>query len=124
MTFARTVLAASALLCVGLPAAAQTEGLVGHWTVDLRLRLTDAAYSKPMVLAIAPDGAVTGEFYDHAIEAGSARTLKGRSCCAFHTRDLTGPYQTSGCLIGDHIEGLSWSEGRKFVLPWTATRDK
>ena len=97
-------------------------GLEGRWIVDLRLRFTDAPYSKPMVLTIAADGTVSGEFYDHEIESGKARTLKGRTCFAFRTSDQSGPYQTSGCLVGSQIDGQSWSEGRKFVLPWTATR--
>lgn len=37
--------------------------------------------------------------------------------------DGVGPYQTSGCLIGDRILGQTWAEHRKFVLNWIAERE-
>jgi len=46
----------------------------------------------------------------------------GRPCFAFRTSDNSGPYQTSGCLVGERIKGQTWSEGRNFVLAWTAVR--
>ena len=96
--------------------------LVGSWTVDLRPTPTSPAYLKPMVLAVSGDGAMTGEFYEHAIEDGRAGATNRRPCFAFRTSDVSGPYQTSGCLVGDRIEGQTWSEGRNFVLTWTAVQ--
>lgn len=97
-------------------------GLEGAWVVDLRLNLDDPPYSKPMRLEITPQGVVRGEFYEHPIESGRAATQKQRSCFSFRTSDRSGPYETSGCLVGGKIEGQTWSEARKFVLPWTAVR--
>ena len=96
--------------------------LNGAWTLDLRPTNDAPAYIKAMVLDISADGIVHGEFYDHEIEDGRSFDAKGRTCFAFHTSDNTGPYQTSGCLNGNHIDGQSWSEGRKFLLTWSAVR--
>ena len=96
--------------------------LNGDWTMDLRPTNDAPAYLKSMKLKITPQGVVAGDFYDHAIEDGRAFAAKGRSCFAFHTSDQTGPYQTSGCRVGELIEGQTWSEGRRFLLTWTATK--
>lgn len=122
---ARFILAVLAMSigATALPAAAQDQsGLAGNWTVDLRPKPDAAAYLKPMTLAIAADGTLTGEFYEYPIDLGKAGATNGRPCFAFRTHDQSGPYHTSGCLIGDHIEGQTWSEGRHFLLTWTATR--
>ena len=79
----------------------------------------------PMTLQIAADGVVTGTFYNGPIDLGRASDTKGRRCFAFTTADRSGPYHTSGCLMKDGtLEGQTWSEGRNFLLPWTATRVK
>ena len=105
------------------PAITPEIRIAGHWTVDLRPSDTyPTAYDKPMVLTIAADHAVSGEFYDHAIESGHYAHRGARECVMFRTSDLSGPYQHQGCIVGDHIEGMSWAEGRKFLLLWTAKR--
>jgi hypothetical protein len=96
--------------------------LVGDWTVDLRPMRDSPAYLKPMKLQVAADNAVTGTFYESAIESGRADASKGRACFAITTSDGSGPYQTAGCLVGDKIEGQTWSPGRGFLLTWTASR--
>lgn len=96
--------------------------LAGNWTVDLRPKPDAPAYLKPMVLTIAADGVLTGEFYERAIDKGRAIATNGRPCFAFRTQDLSGPYQSSGCLKDGVIEGQTWSEGRGFLLVWTARR--
>ena len=120
----RTFLALIALsVAATTPLAAKTpRGLNGNWIVDLRPSSKSPAYTKPMVLSVAEDGALTGEFYEHAIEKGHAGATNGRDCFAFHTSDQSGPYQTSGCLVGNRIVGQTWSEGRNFVLVWSAVR--
>jgi hypothetical protein len=95
----------------------------GTWTVDLRVSLDDAPYTQPMILQIAADRTVTGSFYNSDILAGRAGTAQGRSCVAFRTTDGQGLYQTSACLVGDKMVGLTWAEGRNFVLPWTAGKN-
>ncbi len=123
----RIVPAIAFALLATAPALAQTDDhgaarLNGDWTIDLRPSSDAPAYIKTMTLDITPQGVVRGEFYDHMIEDGRAFDAKGRTCFAFHTSDNSGPYQTSGCLARDRIEGQSWSEGRHFLLTWTATR--
>ena len=123
----RILLTLALALAATSPALAQTDDhgasqLNGDWTLDLRPASDAPAYIKSMKLDITPQGIVRGDFYDHAIEDGRAFDAKSRACFAFHTSDNSGPYQTSGCRVGDHIEGQSWSEGRHFLLTWTATR--
>ena len=123
----RVFLTLALVLSTITPALAQTDDhgasqLNGDWALDLRTTNNAPAYIKTMKLDITNQGVVRGNFYDHAIEDGRAFDAKGRTCFAFHTSDNSGPYQTSGCRVGDHIERQSWSEGRHFLLTWVATR--
>ncbi|KTT69458.1 hypothetical protein [Sphingomonas endophytica] len=123
-TACRTLLVA-VLGAIALPALAQQRNeLAGEWTVDLRPTPQAPAYHKPMTIAVAADGTLTGAFYEHPIDLGRAGATNGRPCFSFRTQDASGPYQTSSCLVGDHIEGQTWSEGRRFVLTWQATRTR
>lgn len=101
--------------------AVNPDALNGAWTVDLS---TDPAtpYQKPMVLALAADGTVSGSFYDSAIEAGRWKTDRGRTCVSFRTSDGAGPYHSSACRRGDRVEGQTWAEHRGFLFNWQATR--
>ena len=115
------------LAAILLPAAStRTDALAklgGDWTVDLRPTSEAPAHPMPMTLKIADNGEATGMFYRGPIEAGLASDNKGSQCLAFTTSDPTGPYHTSGCLdAAGHIEGQTWSEGRKFLMHWIATR--
>ena len=107
----------------GSSAPDELSALEGEWSVDLRPSLDDAPYSQPMRLDIDEDRNVSGLFYGSDILAGRAGTGQGRACVAFRTSDNSGPYQHSACLEGDAMVGQTWSEGRGFVLPWTATRN-
>ncbi len=118
-------LAVSAVLAGAWTRAGRAPGtadLAGDWTVDLRPTPDAPAYLRPMRLAVAADHTVSGAFYESPIVAGRADAGKGRACFAVTTRDGSGAYQTSGCLVGDRIEGQTWAEGRGFLLTWTATR--
>lgn len=97
------------------------EGFNGAWTVDLS---TDPAepYFRPMHLTLAADGRVTGDFYQSDIQAGRWKAQAGRVCVSFRTTDGAGPYHTTGCLVGDRVEGQTWAEHRDFVFLWSATR--
>lgn len=114
------------LMGVALVAASPGEegaaALSGDWVVDLRLSLDDEAYTQPMTLTVASDGVVTGSFYNSEILAGRVGTAQNRTCVAFRTSDGSGLYHTSGCLVDGKMVGQTWSEGRNFVLPWTAER--
>lgn len=110
-------------LAVAPPVLSQpVSPLSGEWIVDLRSSPNDPAYLKPMVILVGSDGSMTGTFYDREIDKGRAGAVSGRACFALRTVDASGPYQTSGCLVGDQIEGQTWSEGRNFLLTWTAVR--
>ncbi len=117
-----------ALLCSGLamlfsaPLCAQEAvGLAGEWVVDLAVKV-DEPYTKPMVLVLNANGTVSGSFYQSTIEAGRWKTDRGRTCVSFRTTDGVGPYHTSACLRGDHVEGQTWAEQRNFLFNWNATR--
>lgn len=112
----------AAFLVAGSPAEERSTALSGEWTVDLRLSLDDAPYTQPMILTVDSQGMVTGSFYNSEILAGKAGTAQGRTCVAFRTTDGSGLYHTSACLDDGKMVGQTWSEGRNFVLPWTATR--
>ncbi|MBL8549472.1 MAG: hypothetical protein JNJ73_05765 [Hyphomonadaceae bacterium] len=103
------------------PAAPSTD-MSGEWIVDLS---TDPAepYTKPMILTLAPDGAVAGSFYESAIEAGRWKTDRGRTCVSFRTTDGVGPYHTAACLVGERVQGQTWAEHRNFLFNWNATRE-
>lgn len=112
----------ASVLIAATPAEERATALSGTWSVDLRLELTDEAYSQPMVLTVGADGMVTGNFYNSEILAGRAGSAQGRNCVAFRTTDGPGLYHTSACLVDGKMIGQTWAEGRNFVLPWTATR--
>lgn len=122
LAIAFVLLSASAAPALAQSADHGATLLNGAWTLDLRPSNDAPAYLKAMTLAITPQGVVGGTFYDHAIEDGRAFDGKGRACFAFHTSGQSGPYQTSGCRVENRIEGQTWSEGRHFLLTWTATR--
>ncbi|WP_114520360.1 hypothetical protein [Altererythrobacter sp. ZODW24] len=117
------LIASAALALAVIPAQAEeASALDGEWTVDLRLSLDDEAYTQPLVLVVSDKGAVSGAFYGSLIEVGRFGKAQGRQCIAFRTSDGSGNYQHSACLVENKMIGQSWSEGRGFVLPWTATR--
>lgn len=119
----RLLLIAMSFGTISTPLAAQDRSaLEGDWTVDLRATPQAPAYLRPMTLTITADGALDGTFYERPIDLGRAGSTNGRPCFAFRTQDGSGAYQTSGCLFGEHIEGQTWSEGRRFILNWKATR--
>lgn len=102
-------------------AAPDATTLNGGWTVDLSVDPAQP-YTQPMHLNLAEDGAVTGDFYQSAIEAGRWKRQNGRLCVAFRTSDGVGPYHTAACLDGDQVVGQTWAEHRNFVFLWNATR--
>lgn len=109
-------------LVAASPAQERAAAVSGDWVVDLRLSLEDDPYTQPMTLSVDELGVVTGNFYNSEILAGKAGTAQGRTCVAFRTTDGVGFYHTSACLVDGKMIGQTWSEGRNFVLPWTAER--
>lgn len=118
------MLAAAAMLgaCASAPPAdAPPPTLEGAWTVDLS-PAGDGSYTKPMILRLAADGAVTGSFYESDIQAGRWKTARGRTCVSFRTTDGVGPYHTAACLVGTRVDGQTWAEHRAFLFNWSAVR--
>ncbi len=116
--------AALAIVLTVLPAWAQDIAEVGgNWIVDLRFSPEAPASSTTMNLVVAADGQLTGSFYGSAIEQGRAVESNGQRCFAFRTSDASGPYHHSGCLEGSSLKGITWAEGRHFLLAWTASKD-
>ncbi len=105
-----------------VPPAARGADVAGAWTVDLRTADDAALYTQPMVLNVAADGTITGEFYNSTITSGRNGRNRGRSCVAFVTSDGAGDYQHEACLEGGRMVGQSWAEHRQYVLPWVASR--
>ena len=122
MMMAWIVATALAVAAQTADAPARGADIAGAWTVDLRTSDSDPPYTQPMVLNVAADGTVTGEFYNSTITSGRYGQNRGRSCVAFVTSDGMGDYQHAGCLVDGRMIGQSWAEHRRFVLPWVATR--
>jgi hypothetical protein len=118
----RRAVAALILIATPVAAAGPSDPPGGEWSVDLRPSPASRAYLKPMRLAVAPDGTVSGSFYDNAIAAGRASESNGRRCFAFRTADASGAYEISGCLMGGRMDGQTGSVGRGFLPAWTAKR--
>lgn len=108
------------------PAALPADTLVGAWTVDLRPKPEAPAYLKKLVITSVADGKLEGNFYDGSpLQFGKLNaTTKPMVCFAFNTDPGEGVYCTSGRLIDhDHLEGMTLSTSRGFLLPWSAVRD-
>ncbi|WP_300973578.1 hypothetical protein [Sphingomonas sp. LHG3406-1] len=109
-------------LLVALAAAQPSpETLDGKWVVDLSTE-PGKPYTQPMELKLAPDGSVTGSFYNSPIQAGRWKKDRGRLCASFRTSDGQGPYHSAVCLIDGEAEGQTWAEHRNFLFNWEAER--
>ena len=108
------------------PTALPAETLIGTWTVDLRPKPDAPAYLKKLVITSVVGGKLEGNFYDGSpLQFGKLNaTAKPILCFAFNTDPGEGVYCTSGRVIDhDHIEGMTLSTSRGFLLPWSAVRD-
>ena len=121
MRFAIACLVATALAGCATAQPAATPSLAGKWIVDLSTKPTEP-YTKAMELNLAPDGSVTGSFYDSEIRAGRWKTDRGRNCVSFRTTDGAGPYHSAACLTGASVQGQTWAEHRNFLFNWNAVR--
>ena len=75
-----------------------------------------------MSLTLAASGAVTGSFYDSAVEAGRWKADCGRTCVSCRTADGVGPYHTAACVSGDTLQGQTWAEHRGILFNRNAVR--
>ncbi|MGB3712154.1 MAG: hypothetical protein WA985_10730 [Erythrobacter sp.] len=123
LTMLVPLLALSACASLGFGEDRPYDDLEGEWTADLRPSLDDDPYTQDLEIVVDRDGEVSGRFYDSAILSGRAGRGQDRLCLSFRTSDNSGPYNHAACLEDeDLLVGQTWSEGRDFVLPWTATR--
>jgi hypothetical protein len=116
-----------AVLAFAPPASGESPtgaaSLIGTWRVDLRPTPdAEAYYQEFVVTAVADDGTFTGTFYGTPIENARINTAWGRLHFAFTTSDGSGPYNTTGMLVEDGLEGTTHSLGREFLAVWTAVR--
>jgi hypothetical protein len=114
-------MAAMLSLILVLAAAQVPPTLDGRWRVDLSGE-PGKPYTQPMELKLAPDGSVTGSFYNSEIQAGRWKSDRGRLCASFRTSDGAGPYHSSVCLTGGTASGQTWAEHRNFLFNWNAVR--
>ena len=75
-----------------------------------------------MDLALLADGSVTGSFYNSTIEAGRWKRDRGRLCARLPAPPTASARTTPRCAVGDHAEGQTWAEHRRFLFNWGATR--
>lgn len=99
-----------------------TELLKGTWTVDLTPSPGADPYYKEMAIEDTGENSFQGFFYDTPFANGTVNTVWGKLYFAFTTKDGSGKYFSTGYLEDGKIYGLTFSEGRKFVMPWTAWR--
>ena len=101
----------------------ETNRLIGTWRVDLRPTPEADPYLIDLEVSDIADGKITGTFYNGSpITQSRVTNTFGVVRFAFVTEDGSGPYHTSGEIIGDTITGITHSLGRDFVMPWRGER--
>jgi hypothetical protein len=103
-------------------AAAEPDGLVGTWRVDLRPTPGAAPFYQTFVVTSVKGGRLGGRFYDTEIRDGWINKDWGAVHFAFTTSDNSGAYHTAGRLVKGRIEGTTHAVGRGFLAVWTAER--
>jgi hypothetical protein len=103
-------------------AGVQADALVGRWRVEMLYSETAPPSTTELVISEAGDGRLAGSFYQSDFLHANY-SLRG-DVLAFGavTTDGAAPYGHSGRLVGDMIEGQTLSEGRGFLVIWTARR--
>ncbi len=101
----------------------ETTSLLGTWRVDLRPTPDADPYLIDLVIASVDNGSIVGTFYNGSpITNARVTNAFGVIRFAFVTEDGSGPYHTSGEIVGDTITGLTHAIGRDFVMPWRGER--
>ncbi len=98
--------------------------LNGTWQVDLRPSPDSEPYYKDFEITLANDNSFNGKFYDTEFSGGRLNTSWNKISFGFSTNDISGTYFHSGYLNNDTLYGITYSEGRSFVMPWVAVRKK
>ncbi len=108
-------------LCFGSSSFGPKD-MEGIWKVDLRPSPDAEEYFKDFEVRVNDQNVMSGKFYDTAFENGKLNDVWGRLWFGFTTSDMSGTYFHSGYLENDKLYGTTYSEGRGFLMPWTAER--
>jgi hypothetical protein len=114
--------ASSAATSASPATAIAPAALLGIWTVDLRPTPAAAPYFQEFVVTAIDGKSFSGTFYGAPISQARINTDWGAVRFAFVTSDASGPYNHSGVLRDNRIEGLSNSTGRDFLSYWSAVK--
>ena len=98
--------------------------LEGTWQVDLRPTPESEPYFKDFEITLAGENSFNGKFYDTEFSGGLLNSDWSKIYFGFTTNDMSGKYFHSGYLNNDTLFGMTYSEGRSFVMPWLAVRKK
>jgi hypothetical protein len=104
--------------------APNPSALIGQWKVDLRPKPSSTEYFQTFIVSKIEGNKISGSFYGTPFENGHINADWDTVYFAFTTQDLSGPYQHSGKLGANGLEGLSHSPGRDFLARWTARKEK
>lgn len=96
--------------------------LEGTWQVDLRPTPESEPYFKDFEITLAGENSFNGKFYDTEFSGGRLNSDWSKIFFGFTTNDMSGKYFHSGYLNNDTLFGMTYSEGRSFVMPWLAVR--
>jgi hypothetical protein len=132
--FAVTILASFLLVgCVSIKvndvdvntnALPPPSALLGTWAVSLQFDPNAPPSKTQMRITRVEGGELVGTFYGSNIEAGRFVSRGSTWVFAGRTADQSGIYWHSGRLKADgSIDGQTLSEGRKFLMTWSAVRE-
>ncbi|GAB3503562.1 hypothetical protein GCM10027341_32890 [Spirosoma knui] len=113
----------------GQPAVPTTEqqrieNLIGTWEIDLRPSPDAPAYIKEFTVAGLSADSLRGVFYGTRFTNGRVNANWDKLYFAFTTADGSGTYYTSGYLSEGKLSGMTYAQGRGFIMPWFSVRKK
>jgi hypothetical protein len=94
------------------------DSIAGTWIIDLRPTPESEPYLKEFKFTRISGKEFDGEFYGYPFKGGYLNTDWDKIYFAFSTADQSGVYFHSGYIEGNKVVGISFSESRKFTLPW------
>lgn len=100
----------------------EIDELTGKWAVALYFDAGAPPSATDMVITTASEGKLAGTFYGSPFEAGNYAIREGIVAIAALTSDQSGVYAHSARLVNGRLEGQTLSQGRNFLMTWTATR--
>jgi len=100
------------------------DSLLGTWDVALYFSPNDPPSSTVMkITGVQDNGVIAGSFYQSPFELGRFTEKDNQIIISVITSDGSGKYFTSGRLSPSGVFiGQTHSEGRDFLMPWTAQK--